>query len=154
VSATLTEIVLEDVPEPIFVAVEGRPAPKGSRIAGKTKAGKAYTYPASTYEKGWVEEVKHATQLAMRHRQPPDPPYEIDLTFYLSPSKRPVYAWPTQQDLDKLARAVIDGLVKGGAMVDDRHVCSLTVRKTWAREHRPMGVIAEIRPEQGFRRDA
>jgi Holliday junction resolvase RusA-like endonuclease len=154
VSATLTEIVLEDVAEPIFVSVEGRPAPKGSRIAGKTKAGKAYTYPASTYEKGWVEEVKHETQLAMRHRQTPAPPYEIDLTFYLSASKRPAYPWPTQQDLDKLARAVIDGLVKGGALVDDRHVCALTVRKTWAREDRPMGVIAEIRPEQGFRRDA
>jgi Holliday junction resolvase RusA-like endonuclease len=154
VSATLTEIGLEDVAEPIFVLVEGRPAPKGSRISSKTKAGKAYTYPASTYEKGWVQEVKHATQLAMRHRLTPDPPYEIDLTFYLSPSKRPAYAWPTQQDLDKLARAVIDGLVKGGAMVDDRHVCSLTVRKTWARDDRPMGVIAEVRPEQGFRRDA
>lgn len=152
--ATITVLDLEGVPEPIFVFVEGRPAPKGSRIAGKTKTGKAYTYPASVYEKGWVAEVTHAAKLAMRHREMPEPPYEIDLTFYLKPSKRPKYPWPSSLDLDKLARAVIDGLVKGGCMKDDRHVCALTVRKTWARQDRPPGVIAEIRAEQGFRPDA
>jgi Holliday junction resolvase RusA-like endonuclease len=151
VTATLTELDLAPPPEPIFVFVEGRPAPKGSRIAGRTKSGKGYTYPASVYEKGWVAEVTHEAKLVMRHRQTPEPPYEVDLTFYLKPSKRPKWPWPTVGDIDKYARAVIDGLVKGGCMSDDRHVCALTVRKQWADDQHPMGVIAEIRPEQGFR---
>lgn len=139
--------VIEPV-EPIIVDVEGRPAPKGSRISGKTKSGKAYTYPASTYEKGWVEEVKHATQLVMRHRAPLPPPYAVRLTFRFAKAKRHKYPWPTSADLDKLARAVIDGLVKGGAMQDDRFVRALTAEKVFTLEGQEPGVIAEIASEQ------
>lgn len=128
----------------IEIAVFGRPAPKGSRIAGKTKTGRAYTYPASKYERPWVDEVARVTQIAMRHHPMPERPYAVDLTFRL---KRPVnhrLDWPTTHDLDKLARAVIDGLVKGGAMQDDRHVVALTARKVFAPTIHEQGVVAEI----------
>jgi Holliday junction resolvase RusA-like endonuclease len=145
VTATLRAIELA---EPIVVDIEGRPAPKGSRIAGRTKSGKAYTYPASTYEKGWVAEVKHATQLVMRHRETPPPPYAVTLTFRLNKARRSTYDWPTGADIDKLARAVIDGLVKGGAMSDDRFVCTLTAQKVFTRTDQNPGVIAEVVSEQ------
>lgn len=147
-TATLTELDLTAPPEPIVVNVDGRPAPKGSRIAGKTKTGKAYTYPASTYEKGWVAEVSDATRLVMRHRTDAGPPYRVELTFRMHKAKRPVNPWPTAQDLDKLARAVIDGLVRGGAMSDDRHVIALTAEKVYASPEVPTGVTAVIRSEQ------
>jgi Holliday junction resolvase RusA-like endonuclease len=145
VTATIS-VLDPSVPEPITVVVEGRPAPKGSRIAGKTN--KAYTYPASTYERGWVAEVTHATKLIMRHRETPEPPYEVRLTFYLAKGKKVKYPWPPSPDLDKLARAVIDGLVKGAAMVDDRHVCTLTAKKVFAAHGQIIGVHAEVLPLQ------
>lgn len=134
--------------EPITVVVEGRPAPKGSRIAGKTRTGKAYTYPASTYERGWVAEVTHAAKLVMRHRQTPPPPYEVRLVFHMPKGKKAKYPWPPSPDLDKLARAVIDGLVKGACMTDDRHVCALTATKVFSAPDQMVGVHAEVRSLQ------
>jgi hypothetical protein len=51
----------------IDVYVEGRPAPKGSRISVTGKDGRTWTRPASKYEEGWEKAVKAATQVAMRH---------------------------------------------------------------------------------------
>lgn len=129
------------------VEVTGRPAPKGSRIASKTKKGKFYTYPASRHEAPWVKAVAEATQIVMRHHDTPEPPYRVDLALRIA---RPIrgapsaYPWPTQHDIDKLARAVIDGLVKGRAMSDDRHIVDLTVRKEFVSNGGEPGVIASI----------
>jgi Holliday junction resolvase RusA-like endonuclease len=137
----------------VCVDVAGRPAPKGSRTAAKTKHGKLYTYPASKHERPWVDAVTDATRLVMRHRATPAPPYHVGLTLRIP---RPVrqapsaYAWPTQHDVDKLARAVIDGLVKGKAMVDDRHVTSLTVCKLFVADGEEPGVTASVQ-EVGVR---
>ena len=134
--------------EVIEVAVEGRPAPKGSRIAGRTKTGHTYTRPASKYEEPWIEAVKAAAQIVMRHHETPAPPYEVRLEFHLKRAKerrKDAPEWPTVGDVDKLARAVIDGLVKGGAMQDDRHVTALTATKRFADPGEPTGVIAGIR---------
>ena len=137
----------------IVVEVEGRPAPKGSRISAKTKAGKAYTYPASTYEKPWIGAVAEATRQVMRHQADLEMPYSVDLLFRLHKGKYAgrAHPWPTVHDLDKLARAVIDGLVRGGAMIDDRHVIALTARKVWAQTDEEQGCRCEIRSEQDIR---
>lgn len=130
----------------VGVDVIGRPAPKGSRNIGRTKTGRSYTYPASKFEGPWVEEVKRATQVVMRHHDQPPPPYAIELEFRLhEPHKtRNSYAWPVKHDLDKLARAVIDGLVKGGAMSDDKHVTALTATKRYIGGGEVEGVYAQI----------
>lgn len=131
----------------IEISVDGRPAPKGSRIAGITKTGNTYTRPGSRYEKPWVEAVKAATQLAIRHHRPTEKPYVVTLDFRL---KRPqtnrakMPWWPTAHDIDKLVRAVIDGLVQGGALEDDRHVISLTATKHYADRAIPEGVDVTI----------
>jgi Holliday junction resolvase RusA-like endonuclease len=128
----------------ITVEVEGRPAPKGSRIAGKTKAGNTYTRPASKYEKPWVDAVREATRIVMRHHPTPDPPYEVTLRFRLNMPQKPRLTWPTVPDVDKLARAVLDGLTQGGAIEDDRCVTDLTVSKEYAVRDEPVGVTAEV----------
>jgi Holliday junction resolvase RusA-like endonuclease len=131
----------------IRVEVAGRPAPKGSRIAGKTKRGKFYTYPASKHEVPWVNAVADATRVVMRHRETPPPPYRVELDLRIGRplrNARSAYPWPTQHDIDKLARAVIDGLVKGRAMVDDRHVLALTVSKDFVSVDEQPGVIAQV----------
>ena len=130
----------------IQIDVEGRPAPKGSRIHGRTKTGKSFTRPASKYEQPWVERVKGETQIAMRHHTQIDPPYTVELEFRLKRPQRNQHqqTWPTQHDLDKLARAVVDGLVLGGAMLDDRHVIALTVRKRYAEPGETTGCACAV----------
>lgn len=130
----------------IELDVEGRPAPKGSRIAGKTKSGKPYTYPASTYEKPWISAVKRETQVVMRHHETLEPPYHVELEFRLKPPQRSrkTVDWPTAHDLDKLARCVLDGLVAGRAIEDDRHVTALTASKRFVRQGEATGVHATI----------
>jgi Holliday junction resolvase RusA-like endonuclease len=106
--------------------VPGTPAPKGSRIPGRRKDGSIFTRPASKGEKPWVETVA----LIARGYRPPggkplEPPYEIELVFVMPRPEHPKYAWPTIGDVDKLERAVLDGLKTGGLIVDDRHVTDL-----------------------------
>lgn len=128
----------------VRVRAEGRPAPKGSRIQGRTKAGRSYTRPASKYEKPWVDAVKHATELAMRHSLQIAPPYAVHLDLLIATSKRPKHRWPSQNDVDKLARSTVDGLVLGGAIDDDRNVIELHASKRFASEAEPPGVIAIV----------
>lgn len=106
--------------------VPGAPAPKGSRIPGRRKDGSIFTRPASKGEKPWVETV---ALIARGHRppggKPLEPPYRVELTFVMPTPKRPSHEWPSVGDLDKLERAVLDGLKTGGLIVDDRHVTDL-----------------------------
>lgn len=127
------------------ITARGRPAPKGSRIAARTKAGKGYTYPASKFEQPWINEVRDATKNVMRHHAQIPPPYIVDLTIRVPrPKDYRSSPWPVAHDLDKLARAVVDGLVKGGAMSDDRHVVALYARKEYAADPQDAGVTAWI----------
>ena len=52
------------------------------------------------------------------------------MVFSMPKGKTAKYDWPTKDgDLDKLERAVLDGLVRGELIVDDRHVVGLRSRK-------------------------
>jgi Holliday junction resolvase RusA-like endonuclease len=130
--------------EVIELDVEGRPAPKGSRIAARTKGGRSYTYPASRFEKPWVDAVKGVTMIVMRHHATLEPPYAVELEFRISPACKPRYLYPVQSDLDKLVRATLDGLVRGNALKDDSHVTVLTASKRYVRDGEPPGVHARF----------
>lgn len=127
----------------IEVFVDGRAAPKGSRIQGRTKSGHSFTRPASKYEKPWTEAVKAQVQIAARHQRL-EPPYALEMEFLIHAPRQKRYDWPTSADLDKLERAVIDGAVQGGAMVDDRHVTALTSTKRFAQKGERPGVYLRI----------
>lgn len=109
--------------------VEGRPGPKGSRTVGKRKNGSTFTRPASKFEKPWEQAV--ATQTSDVTCGQLEPPYRVTLEFALERGKRPKWGWPSRDDLDKLARCTIDGLVKGGLLLDDRHVVQVDASKAW-----------------------
>lgn len=47
-------------------------------------------------------------------------------------------------DVDKLARAVLDALVAGGALTDDKNVVNLQATKRWAHGREPAGVAVAI----------
>ena len=84
----------------------------------------------------WVESVRLAA--AMTGLSTLDPPYEVELRFSMPEPKKPTYGWPVSDgDLDKLVRAVLDGLQPGdlkgreyeGLIVDDKHVVKITTEK-------------------------
>jgi len=119
--------------------VYGVPAPKGSRTLGRRRDGSSYSRPAAAGEQVWTEGVARAAQWRRAQAlelpaagELPGPPYLVTLAFMMPRPTRPAHAWPTRGDLDKLVRAVLDGLVRGGLLVDDRHVVELRATKAWA----------------------
>lgn len=122
--------------------IGGIPAPKGSRIPGRRKDGSIYTRPASAGEKSWIEAVAYSARANRPVGGALEPPYEIELTIYLPEPAKPKYGWPTKDgDGDKLERAILDGLVKGGLLVDDRHIIDCH----WRKEFGTPGVAVVVR---------
>lgn len=115
----------------VKLTVPGRIAPKGSRTAGVRRDGQRYSRPASRYEHPWTEAVARHALVAARSG-PLEPPYRVALVFFYARPARPAHAWPSRLDVDKACRAVLDGLVRGRLLVDDRHVIDLRARSSWA----------------------
>jgi Holliday junction resolvase RusA-like endonuclease len=114
-----------------LLRIAGEPAPKGSRTLGRRRDGSVFSRPASQGEAGWVEAVARSA-MAARGTAQIEPPYTVELIFSLPRPARPAHAHPSRSDLDKLVRAVLDGLVRGGLLEDDRHVVRLVASKRWA----------------------
>jgi len=124
------------------ILIGGIPAPKGSRTPGRRKDGSTYTRPASAGEKSWVEAVAYSARVNRPTGRALEPPYELELTITLREPANPKYSWPTKDgDGDKLERAILDGLVKGGLLVDDRHV----VACHWRKEFGTPGVAVVVK---------
>ena len=94
------------------VVLPGRPVPKGRARVGK--GGAVYT-PAKTRE--YEERVAWLVKAA---RAPVAGACEVSIVLALRPGSR--------GDIDNYAKALLDGLVKGGGIADDRDVTRLLVR--------------------------
>jgi crossover junction endodeoxyribonuclease RusA len=130
--------------------VPGIPRPKGSYrpISIKSKKGQRTVLlsPASTVE--WQAKVA----LAAREARVPlaEGPVAVFLVFVLPRPKKPTHPYPTRPDIDKLARAVLDGLT-GVAFGDDGQVCRLFAWKYWPTDGDPeefVGCRVELRGEE------
>ena len=114
----------------VVLEIAGEPAPKGSRTAGVRKNGSVFTRPANPREKGWTKAVADACQdfemLA--------PPYDVEVKFRFTPPGKSKYSYPSRLDVDKSARCLLDGLVNGQLLEDDRHVIRLVAQKEWGTE--------------------
>jgi crossover junction endodeoxyribonuclease RusA len=131
------------------IEVAGIPAPQGS----KRHVGGGRMVEQSRAVGPWREAVRAETQRALSARRPgdwcigqfPGKAVRVLLTFRLAkPKSAPASVlFPVKRpDIDKLARAVLDGLVAGGALADDSQVVDLLVSKRFATT-RP-GCIIEI----------
>jgi crossover junction endodeoxyribonuclease RusA len=134
----------------ITIEVRGLPAPQGS----KRHVGHGIMVESSKAVGPWREAVRAETQRVMMARpMPPDDreleplrgPLRVAITFRL-PRPRSHYrsgknahlikdnAPPVpdgRPDLDKLVRAVLDGLTAGGAWSDDAQVAHLSAAKLY-----------------------
>ncbi len=117
---------------PARMTVYGTIAAKGSRTVGVRRDGRAYTRPASSKEIPWTDAVAKQAMWLRGQVEAPAPPYAVELAFYFPRPGRAAHTWPSRLDVDKAARAVLDGLVRGGLLADDRHVTELRASKRWA----------------------
>ncbi len=116
----------------VSLLIAGIPAPKGSKDVYHRKNGSAYTVESSKALKPWLEQVAYCAKANRPGGKVLEPPYEVEMVFSMPEGQRPKYDWPTKDgDGDKLERGVFDGLVRGGLIVDDRHVIACTWRKAF-----------------------
>jgi len=124
----------------IKITVDGLPAPQGSKVRNRAGA----IYESNKAVGPWREAVRAETQRAVD--RPLTGAVMAQIWFRLA---RPRGHYGTgrnagavrasapdfphgKPDVDKLARAVLDGLTAGGAWTDDAQVVTLEVHKVYA----------------------
>lgn len=126
--------------------VPGHPAPQGSKQAF-VRGKRAVLVEVSKRVKPWREAVQDA---AITHGcQPLDGPVSVKLTFLMPRPKAMPKSAPltmcARPDLDKLARAVLDGIT-GVCFEDDSQVTRLLVVKRRAGTAEEPGVMIHVEP--------
>jgi crossover junction endodeoxyribonuclease RusA len=126
----------------IEITVDGKPAPQGSKTRNRYGA----IYDDSRATKPWREAVRGETQRAMAGQLPMAGPVAVTVSFRMTRPKghygsgrnagtvrasAPAFPFG-KPDVDKLARAVLDGLTEGGAFKDDAQVITLVASKMYS----------------------
>ena len=128
----------------VIISVRGMPAPQGS----KRHVGGGRMIEQSKAVGPWREAVRAETQrVAEGTGGVFDGPVSVSIRFILprpkSVPKR--ITWPAKRpDLDKLARAVLDGLTDGGAWLDDGQVVRMMLVKLYQNDQDYPGCTIRI----------
>lgn len=157
----------------ILIHVSGKPAPQGSKTRNRHGA----VYESSNAVGPWRDAVRTETQHIIRGvRQPAAEPYtagesvEVSILVRLA---RPAGHYgsgrnaqnlraaapmrpATTPDIDKLARAILDGITAGGAIGDDKQIADLRVSKVYCDRGEAPGAsirieLAAVAPAVEFR---
>lgn len=119
--------------------VSGRPETKGSAKAFRHRGtGKIIVRNDNEKCAGWSRAVGWSARAAMRGAQPISGPVTVEAVFRFPRPKTTKLRAP-RLDLDKLARALLDGMT-GIVYVDDKQVAELRARKEWG----PAGVAVSV----------
>lgn len=146
------------------LTVTGTPIPQGSLsgyVIPKTKRVVIVNTNAKKL-KPWRELITARAHTAAAHQgyTPHDGPLQADLTFYFD---RPAYHFgtgrnarvlkpgaptyvATKPDIDKLIRAVLDGLTDAEIWADDSRVAVLHVAQLYVQPGQAAGLLARVRP--------
>lgn len=122
----------------IVYSVPGIPVTQGS----KAISGSGVMYETGKGWKQWREAVKQASQDQANLTDTVLGGIHVSLTFRFPRPAKPKYDYPLK-DVDKLCRAVLDGMTAGGIIQDDKHVTKLKAIKEY---HEHPGVIIRIDP--------
>ena len=128
-------------PDKVSFFIEGAPVPQGSKTVSQAK-GRAWLRDANAAKlKPWRHVIATHADLGVTF----DCPVTVTLSFVLPRPKRPRWAVPAvKPDLDKLVRAVMDGLTDGGLLGDDARVVNLTASKRYPTPGDPTGVGIDV----------
>lgn len=125
--------------------VAGVPVPQGS-MKGFFRGGKIVITSANKNLGAWRQAVMFAAQ-STGARIKPDTAISVIADFYLPRPKSVVQKilHPFRKpDLDKLIRALFDGITDAGVWDDDSRVCLVLAAKYYADESHPCGVSVLI----------
>lgn len=132
--------------DPLVILIEGTPVPQGSKTAYVVN-GRAVLTEASKKLKPWRKHVTEtATQTAyVKKWLTISTACTVDMTFLFErPKSAKSREYPSvKPDLDKLARAVLDGLSDANIWNDDAQVVTLRARKRYV-EANPCAVVTVI----------
>ena len=128
----------------IKIRVYGTPAPQGS----KKHVGKGRMVESSKLLPAWRKAIKETIE-AEYDGEPLDQPLSVEADFFIPKPAKPMFDEPaTPADLDKLLRALGDGMEAGGLVKNDARITHWNATKNYATDDFPPGV--EIRVyEQG-----
>jgi len=115
------------------IHVPGQPIPQGSKTA-TVISGRAVMFDSNKKLKDWRKLVKDCTWHSLIQQRSPgfeaDEPLVVFLEFYLERPKTVKRLFPAvKPDLDKLIRAVFDGVTDGHAWHDDSQVIAVYASK-------------------------
>lgn len=122
--------------------IEGVPVPQGSKTVSQAK-GRAWLRDANAKRlKQWRHVVATHADLGVTF----DCPVTVTLSFVLPRPQRPRWTVPAGRvgDVDKLSRAVLDGLTDGGLLADDARVVTLVATKRYPTPGDPTGVGIDV----------
>ena len=105
--------------------VDGKPATKGSWKV--TRHGGLR--PDNERERPWANAVAWCARAA-GVRIVAEAPVSVEIALYFASPKKPTHSYPSRNDVDKLARSVLDALT-GVAWQDDQQVTRLAVTKAY-----------------------
>jgi Holliday junction resolvase RusA-like endonuclease len=113
--------------------IAGQPVPQGSKTATVIN-GRAVMFDSNKKLKQWRATVTAATRAEMIQRRfigfEAGDPLVVSLSFYLDRPKTVKRLFPTTKpDLDKLIRAVLDGMTDAKAWPDDSQVVYVLASK-------------------------
>lgn len=107
--------------------VEGVPVPQGSmRTVGRG----VVIHSNAKKLKEWRTLVAYQVRAFFQHDEPIDTALRIDLEFYLPRPSTVKRIFPSRKpDLDKLIRAVLDGITESQAVSDDARFVEINAKK-------------------------
>lgn len=121
----------------ITFRVDGVPVPQGSKTIAKA-GGKVWLRDANAGKlKPWRAKVAAASRMGVVF----DGAVFVAAVFYLPKPRTVTRLFPlVKPDLDKLARALGDGMTDGGLLTDDARIVSQFIHKRYASDENPVGV--------------
>lgn len=126
--------------------IEGLPVPQGSmRTVGRG----IVIHNNAKKLKVWRSLVAFQTRAFFQDDEQIDDALRIDLEFYLPRPKSVKRIFPTRKpDLDKLIRAVLDGITESNAVTDDARFVEINAKKFYTYDSkvitRTPGVLVEF----------
>lgn len=116
----------------LWVRVNGTPVPQGSKSA-RVLNGRAIMYEANPALKAWRREVTNAGLRATAHADTMFPgAVSVTVWAYFTKPRTSKRLQPVgKPDIDKVARAILDGLTDAALWIDDSYVVELSIRKDW-----------------------
>lgn len=121
--------------------VDGVPVPQGSKQIVR-RGGKSWMIDANAAKlRPWRAKVAAAADLGLTF----DGPVFVAATFFMPRPQRPRWWAPAvKPDIDKLVRALFDGMTDGGLLRDDARVTRKVIEKRYATDTHPVGVFVVV----------